>query len=131
MHELYVCQALIGQVETVARENKADHVQIIHLGIGPLSGIEPRLLEQAFFIARSGTLANDAELVITSLPVRVSCNCCGHLTDVLPTRLVCGDCGDWKTQLISGDELQITRVELTRNEEIKQGDPERLSQTGE
>ena len=114
MHELYVCQALIDQVETIAREKKADQVQTIHLGIGPLSGVEPRLLEQAFFIARAGTIADDAQLIITSLPLRVRCHQCGHCTDALPARLVCADCGDWHTQLVSGDELQLERVELVR-----------------
>ena len=114
MHELYVCQALIDQLETIALEQKSNRVEIIYLGIGPLSGVEPRLLEQAFFIARAGTVADDAELVITSLPIRVSCHKCGHVTDALPARLVCGDCGHWHTQLISGDEMQLERVELVK-----------------
>jgi hydrogenase nickel incorporation protein HypA/HybF len=114
MHELYVCQALIGQVETIALEQKAIRVETIYLGIGPLSGVEPRLLEQAFFIARAGTVADDAQLIITSLPIRVSCHKCGHVTDALPARLVCGDCGHWQTQLISGDEMQLERVELVK-----------------
>ena len=114
MHELYVCQALIDQVDAIARDKNANRVETIYLGIGPLSGVEPRLLEQAFFIARAGTVADDAELVITSLPIRVSCHQCGHVTDALPARLVCGDCGHWHTQLISGDEMQLERVELVR-----------------
>lgn len=114
MHELYVCQALIDQVETIALEQKAIRVETIYLGIGPLSGVEPRLLEQAFFIARAGTVADDAQLNITSLPIRVSCHECGHVTDALPARLICGDCGHWHTQLISGDEMQLERVELVK-----------------
>ena len=114
MHELYVCQALIEQVETISREEKANRVETIYLGIGPLAGVEPRLLEQAFFIARAGTVADDAELIITSLTVRVSCHECGHITDALPARLVCGDCGHWHTKLVSGDELQLERVELVK-----------------
>ena len=114
MHELYVCQALIDQVETIALEQKAIRVETIYLGIGPLSGVEPRLLEQAFFIARAGTVADDAQLSITSLPIRVSCHKCGHVTDALPARLVCGDCGHWHTQLMSGDEMQLERVELVK-----------------
>lgn len=133
MHELYVCQALIEQVETIAREKKADWIETIYLGIGPLSGVEPRLLEQAFFIARAGTVADDAELVITSLPIRVSCHQCGHVTDVLPARLVCGDCGHWHTQLISGDELQLERVELVRQttEEKAEDETTSLSRQGQ
>ena len=114
MHELAVCQALMEQVESIALEEQADHVTAIHLGIGPLSGVEPRLLEQAFSIARAGSIAADAELVIASMPIQVSCSQRGRQSEALPNRLVCGHCGDWRTSLVSGDELQLQHVELVR-----------------
>ena len=113
MHELAVCQALIEQLENIALEEQAARVTAIHLGIGPLSGIEPRLLEQAFSIARAGSIAADAALVIENRPVRVTCEQCGQATDAVPNRLLCGNCGDWHTTLISGDEMILERVELS------------------
>ena len=114
MHELAVCQALIDQVEEIALRERADQVLSIHLGIGPLSGVEPHLLEQAFSIARAGGVAAGAELLIDNLPVQVSCDQCGQTTDALPARLLCGACGNWRTRLVSGDELQLLHVELVR-----------------
>ena len=113
MHELAVCQALMEQVESIALEEQASRVTAIHLGIGPLSGVETRLLEQAFSIARAGSIAAQAELVINTRPVRVTCEQCGQATAALPNRLVCGNCGDWHTTLVSGDEMILERVELT------------------
>ena len=130
MHELSVCQAMIDQVETIARQENAMQVVVIHLGIGPLSGVEPQLLEQAFFIARAGTIASDAELLIENLPVRVSCQQCGQVTDALPARLICGNCGDWHTSVVSGDELQLAHVELIRNKKSVQDDSENRVQFG-
>jgi hydrogenase nickel incorporation protein HypA/HybF len=112
MHELAVCQALIEQVETIAGERHAQRVDTICVSIGPLSGVEPRLLEQAFPVASAGTVADGASLELDCLPVRVRCRQCDHLTDALPSRLVCGNCGDWQTELVSGDELILSRVEL-------------------
>ena len=40
MHELAVCQALIEQVERVARDNAARRILSITVSVGPLSGIE-------------------------------------------------------------------------------------------
>ena len=114
------------QVENIALEERAEHVTAIHLGIGALSGVEPRLLEQAFFIARAGSIAADAELVIASMPIQVSCKQCGQLTEALPSRLVCGSCGDWHTSLVSGDELQLTSIELVK----KAGESEKIKDTG-
>ena len=114
VHELAICQALMEQVERIAQEERADQVLSIHLAIGPLSGVESRLLEQAFSVARAGSVAASAELVIESMPVQVSCKQCGQLTEALPGRLVCGSCGDWRTSLISGDELELRNIELVR-----------------
>jgi hydrogenase nickel incorporation protein HypA/HybF len=116
MHELSICQALISQLEAIAREQAAQRVALIRLGVGPLSGVEPQLLEQAYPIASAGTLADGAELIIEKLPLRVSCEHCGQTTDALPNRLLCGACGDWHTRLVSGDELQLTSVELIKEE---------------
>ena len=48
MHELSICQALLDQVENVARDHGARRVSRVALRIGALSGIEPELLEHAF-----------------------------------------------------------------------------------
>ena len=64
MHELSVCQGLLDQVAGIARQNQATGVKLIRLRIGPLSGVEPQLLEQAFPLARAGTIAERAELAI-------------------------------------------------------------------
>ena len=114
MHELAVCQALMDQVDNVARDQSAARVVSIHLGIGPLSGVEAALLSQAFPIASAGSLAADAELVITPLPVVVQCQECGCRSEVQPTRLLCTHCGAWQTTLVSGDEMLLERIEVIR-----------------
>jgi hydrogenase nickel incorporation protein HypA/HybF len=80
--------------------------------------LEPQLLEQAFPLARAGTIAAHAALAIETLPVRVRCETCGAETAATPNRLLCGACGDWHTQLVSGDELLLVSVELTGNVEF-------------
>ena len=52
------------------------------------------------------------------LPVRVRCEQCGAETDALPNRLLCGACGDFRTQLLSGDEMLLASLELTRAPEV-------------
>ena len=112
MHELAVCQALIGQVEAVARAEHAAAVSDIYVSVGPLSGIEHPLMQNAFPIAAAGTLASRAALHLEAQPVRVQCRECGAESEVPVNRLVCPHCGDWRTQLVSGDELLLLRVVL-------------------
>ena len=112
MHELAVCQALIEQVERVARQNDAQRVVSIVITIGPLSGVEPQLLEHAYPLAAAGTLAEHASLVIETVPIRVRCRTCGAETDAAANRLVCGTCSDWQVDVIGGEEMILKRVEV-------------------
>ena len=114
MHELAICQALMNQVESIAAERNATNVVSIVVGMGPLSGVEAQLLKHAYPVASAGTLAEGAELVIENLPVRIRCTECGNESDALPNKLLCKACGDWRTTLISGDELILMSVELER-----------------
>ncbi len=112
MHELSVCQAMLAQVETIAAREKARSVASITIRIGPLSGVVPDLLQQAFTIARAGTLAAEAELVTEVQPIRIRCLECDAESEAKPNRLLCGACGGYRTQVISGDELLLASVEL-------------------
>ena len=120
MHELAICQALMNQVETIAMERNAVNVLSIVVGMGPLSGVEEQLLLHAYPVASAGTVAEGARLVIESLPLRVKCTQCGSESDALPNKLVCKRCGDWRTTLISGDELMLMSVELETDPEHTQ-----------
>lgn len=112
MHELSVCEALLREVQRIAAEHEALAVTTIILHIGPLSGVEPELLLQAYPIASAGTLAAAAQLVLQPLPVRVRCRSCGAETEAAANRLVCSACGDYHTELLRGDEMLLARVEL-------------------
>jgi hydrogenase nickel incorporation protein HypA/HybF len=112
MHELAVCQALIGQIERVARNHHASRVLSVTLAIGPLAGVEPKLLEHAYPLAAAGTVAQDARLVIEAVPVRVRCRKCRAETAVATNRLLCGACNDWQVDVIAGEEMLLQRVEI-------------------
>jgi len=114
MHELAICQALITQVETIARSHQASAVICIKVAIGPLSGIEADLVERAFAIAKIGSFAANATLIITKMPIQVQCPECRQITEVLPNKLICGHCGNWRTQIISGNELLLLQLELAQ-----------------
>ena len=101
------------QVQRIAEERNASRVERIVLHIGPLSGVEPPLLEHAYPLAAVGTLAEEAELVIESLPIQVQCTQCGVVTEAIANRLICSQCGDFRTHLISGDEMLLSKVEMT------------------
>lgn len=86
------------QINEIALQNRASAIESITLQIGPLSGVEAPLLKQAFPFAAAQTIAANVELIIEELPVVIQCN----------------QCGDYHTQLLSGDEMLLASVELIR-----------------
>ena len=114
MHEFAVCQDMLTQIESIAAEQQAAAVDMVTVRIGPLSGIEAHLLKQACPLAAAGTVAEKAELIVEELPIKVKCQLCGAETEAKANRLICGQCGDYHTQLLSGDEMLLASVELLK-----------------
>ena len=112
MHELSVCLALVGQVDRIARERNARTVHRIVVELGPLSGIDPTLLKNAWPLAATGTVAEHAELDIAAPDIVVLCYSCGARSAATPNRLLCSNCGDYRTRIVSGDEMILQRLEL-------------------
>lgn len=113
MHELAICQGILSQVGAIAREQGANRVDHIVLSIGPLSGVEPPLLDRAFEVARCGTVAEEATLEIRGSTLVVSCRQCGNENEAEPNRLLCSACGGWQVNVKQGDEMLLLRVELS------------------
>lgn len=111
MHELSVCQALVEQAERIGRQRRARVVTLV-LQIGPLSGVESELLRRAFPLASAGTCCEGATLEILDAPVTVHCPDCGASSVVAANKLICPECGNWRTSLKSGDEMVLQSVEL-------------------
>lgn len=112
MHELAVAQALVEQVNAVILQNNASSASLIRVRIGPLAGVVPELLGSAFPLAAAGSRMEHAVLDLVAAPIKVRCQTCGTETEAAMNRLICGACGDWHTQVVSGDELLLESVEL-------------------
>ncbi len=112
MHELSICQALLNQVNHVARDAGCEHVDRVTIAIGPLAGVEPGLLASAFAVMKLGGCAAEATLIIESAGVEVECELCGAISPAAANRLICSACGGYRTRVVAGEELALLRVEL-------------------
>jgi hydrogenase nickel incorporation protein HypA/HybF len=112
VHELSLCDDLLSQVNAIALQHDASSVISITVHIGPLSGVEPMLLESAFTLIKEGTVAEHAQLVMQISTVTILCRQCGTQSEVAPNRLICNACNSHETTLVMGDELILASVEL-------------------
>ena len=110
MHEASLVTALLDRAEEEARAHGAVAITRVTVRIGELAGVEPELFRSAYELLREPTLCAQAELVLSSSPVRWSCSRCA--TEIAPGRpLRCPRC-DAPARLASGDEILLERLEL-------------------
>lgn len=112
MHESSLCRSLLTQALDIARREQAAGIASIAVEVGPLSGVDPTQIAEAFPRVSAGTPAEGARLDIARGPLTVRCLACGAESEASPERLDCRRCGSEETQLLNGTDLLITNVEL-------------------
>ena len=61
MHEASLVASLLRQVDELAAQNGGGRVDQVRIEVGPLAGVEPLLMREAFERLRVGTSATEAE----------------------------------------------------------------------
>lgn len=112
MHEVAICLSLIHETEQLADKYRASKIIQISISIGDMTCIDASQLARAFRVVSVGTVAQGAALKIDNVPVLVWCNDCIHASQAKLSALKCGICGSRQVDLLSGDELTITEVEI-------------------
>ncbi len=108
MHELGLCEAIVGAIERRAGERDVARVRV---RVGRLHHVHPEAFEQSFAMAAAGGVAGDAQAELVLLPVRARCGSCGSEVEDDGIPLACAACGGVDMELIGGDELVLESIE--------------------
>lgn len=108
MHELGITRSVVA---ICAERALGARVTRVTLQIGKLSAVMPDAVRFCFEICAKGTPIEGAELDIIETPGRARCRDCGG--EVALTQLFgrC-DCGSVNLELVAGEELKITEMEV-------------------
>ena len=113
MHETSIVNSIMRTLEMKFEQQQLEQMKAIHLKVGILSNIEPRLLHNAY---DAYNLANpeyrDVKLEIESVDVKIKCEVCNHTTKVINYRFLCENCGRPSKNLIQGEEMLIHKIEF-------------------
>ena len=112
MHEMSLCESLVGIVERTARANNAKAVRQVTLLVGPLSCADPDAMRFAFDACARGTLAEGARLDIETPPGTAWCFECNDTVTVSSHRDVCPRCDGSRLQVTGGEELRVKDMEI-------------------
>jgi len=112
MHEVSLMKGLLDIVAETARREKASKVDLIHLRIGEMAGVNFESLRFAFDILSKGTPADGGSLEYEEVPLRGRCRECSK--EFHPERLVfrCPSCGGASVEIVSGREMEVDYILL-------------------
>jgi hydrogenase nickel incorporation protein HypA/HybF len=112
VHELSIMESALALALRQARESGANHVHVIRLRIGALSGVVPEALEFAFQALAPGTAAEQAQLVIDAVPARFWCNVCQNEFEAGDLFAECPGCQTPSGDLRAGREMELASMEI-------------------
>jgi hydrogenase nickel incorporation protein HypA/HybF len=112
MHEMSLCQGVVGIIEDEARKQSFRKVRSIVLELGALGHVEPDAMLFCFEAVSRGTLAEGAKLVIARIPGAGWCLDCGKTVELTERFGACPLCGQHHVQMTAGDELRVREMEV-------------------
>lgn len=112
MHEMSLCESLLGILEQEAEAQNFKRVKIVRLQVGAMSCAAPEALDFCFRTVSNGTIAHGARLELHRTPGRAWCMNCGETVPVLERYDPCPQCGGYELQVTGGDEMRIKDLEV-------------------
>jgi hydrogenase nickel incorporation protein HypA/HybF len=112
MHELSIAQSILEAVGAEIEKRPGARALKVGVRIGPLSGVEPDSLSFCF-----EALVKDTEMEPLTLEIELrqrmqQCSRCGTTFAVKAYELTCPECGEFQTQCVGGDELELSYLEI-------------------
>jgi len=113
MHELGIVFYIIRDVKQVAEENGVNHVSVVVMDIGEVSGVVPDYLQDCWrWAADREDLLRGCELRCNILPAVSWCDGCHSEYGTVAHGRTCPQCGSGNTWLLRGNEVEIKEIEV-------------------
>lgn len=123
MHEFALARNLVELACDAAAAAQASRVCQLRCRVGVLRQVDEVLMQEAFEIARAGTLCERARLTIEKTQMTAHCSLCGERFAVQDWNGDCPRCGAAGTHFTGGDELELVSIEVEKDDDDP-GDPE-------
>jgi hydrogenase nickel incorporation protein HypA/HybF len=113
MHELSIALSLIEVALEQAQKHGNAKVEVVHLKLGAMSGVDKEALAFSYTVAIDGTALQGSKLMIEDVPVTINCPTC-HAERVLPSlqQFSCPECHTPALDIVRGREIEISALEI-------------------
>lgn len=114
MHELSIALSIVDGVLQELDRQKPGQVEVVHLRLGRLSGVDKDALSFSYGVACEGTALVNSRLFIEEVDVAIFCPACGVERPIHSFPLLtCAKCGAAGGRVLHGEELEITAMEMS------------------
>lgn len=110
MHEASLVARLLRMVDEWAEQSPGCAVTEVRVRAGPLAGVEPLLVAEAFQRLREGTRATQATLTIAAEPLTIQCRDCLLTVRQEKLAFVCPSCGGRRVDVLGGDQFLLEAI---------------------
>jgi hydrogenase nickel incorporation protein HypA/HybF len=111
MHEIKIAEDLSTIVLETAKRENLSKVTKVNISFGQMVQIVPDIFEFAFREIVRNSVAQDAEVDIEIVPVKMKCTNCGNDFQVKEYLFTCDSCKSTDLLIINGKELFIKSIE--------------------
>lgn len=112
MHERSLVAALLTQACQALESHGGGALREVCVEIGPLTGVERILVEEAFRELSPGTAAEGATLSVNEVPLAVRCRDCGGDGFIERFLFRCPVCGSSRVQVTGGDAFRLMSISV-------------------
>ena len=117
MHEVSLMRDLLAQVKQAMQQSEVERVSSIQIEIGPLAGVEPLLVLQAYRVLIPKTVFESTRLVVHQPALMSVCRECQREFEVIDFQFSCPTCFSSRVQVTSGDQLRLLSITAELNED--------------
>ena len=117
MHELAVARSLVESADREARRFGARAVLCVRCRIGVMRQVDAWLLQEAFNVARQGTLCETSRLMIEKADLIAACRECDIRFPLKDGRWNCPVCGGEGADVSGGEDLELTSIDVETDDD--------------
>jgi hydrogenase nickel incorporation protein HypA/HybF len=112
MHELSIAMSIVEMAQEEG-ERHGGQVSVVHVKIGPLSGVVKNALLSSYEMASCDTPLHGSQLVVEEVPVVIYCaHCQAERTLSSMQWFCCSVCGTPSNEVLHGRELEVVSLEI-------------------
>ena len=112
MHEVSLVRSLIAQAIDAVNPVLPAGIRTVRVSVGPLTGVEPLLVKQAFDTLKTSAGLPECGLEIDEQTLEADCLNCASAFEVLNFDFRCPACRSSSVRITQGDEFRLLSIDV-------------------